>query len=276
MKDILDTFQKSIYGPVFYQAVAKEPLKNGLRYYVWATFVLSLMATAIFVIFTIPQGIQFIKKEAPELVKRYYPAQLEVQIEKGSASINSPEPYFIPGERDTLDTLSARESLDNILVIDTRSDFDKNTFKEYKTFALLTNHSFVTRGERGQITIQDLREFPSMTITMGSLLAFVEKMQEYFPLATLLATLAIFLLLFLGYVVYLVPLLLFALIPLFFGWMKGVSLSYRDAYAMSIYAVVPGLALKTLFNVSGFFLVPAYLSLLVFMLIVVINMKDMK
>lgn len=276
MKDILDTFQTSIYNPTFYKKVASEPLAQGFQYYLKAILALAVFATLVFAIFILPQAIQFMKNGAPALIQRYYPSQLEVRVEKGTASINSPEPYFIPGERNTLDALSDGESLDNMLVIDTRSDFDKKIFEEYKTFAFLTNHSFVTRGERGQITIQDLREVPSMTITMENLLSFAEKTQKYLPLAILLATLAIFLLLLLGYVVYLVPLLLFALIPFFLGWMKGVSLSYRDAYAMSLYAVVPGLVLKTLFNLSGFFWVPAYLSLLVFMLIVVINMKDMK
>jgi len=53
-----------------------------------------------------------------------------------------------------------------------------------------------------------------------------------------------------------------------------MPLSYGGAYRISLYAIVPALALKTLINILGVFFIPAYFTLLVFMLIVAINMKE--
>ena len=43
---------------------------------------------------------------------------------------------------------------------------------------------------------------------------------------------------------------------------------------MSLYAIIPALALKTLINIFGVFSMPAYFTLLVFMLVVAINMQE--
>lgn len=114
------------------------------------------------------------------------------------------------------------------------------------------------------------------TIDQTMLLGWVEKIRSalvYIVPAGIFVTIII---LFLGYVVYLIPLFLFALIPFFLSKIRKMPLTYRGAYKMSIYAVVPGLVLKTLLNISGFFFVPVYLSLLVFMLVIFINMRKVE
>lgn len=276
MKDIISIFKKSIYDPVFYRAVTKEPFNKGFKHYLKAILALSFFAAIAFMVLMVPQGARFIREDAKMLVERYYPARLEVVIEKGEASINSPEPYFIPGSRETLDTLYQDGALENILVIDTRNDFEKMVFDEYKTFALLTKHDFVTREEGGRVVMQNLRSIPPMTISMESLIGFVERIRGMFYPIVALGFVATFLILGIGYFLYLVPLVLFALIPFLFAWMKEIPLTYGEAYRMSMYAVVPGLVLKTFFNVGGYFFVPAYLSFLVFMLVIFINMQGLE
>lgn len=276
MKTLFATFQRSLYDPAFYREVSKAPFKEGLQYYIKATVALSLFATLAFAILLVPQGVQFVKEDAKVLVEKYYPAHLEVTIEKGEASINSPEPYFIPGSRETLDALPQDGALENILVIDTRSDFEKAVFDEYKTFALLTKHDFVTREEGGRVVMQDLSGVPSMTVSMASLLGFVDRVHGSLYAIIFLGILAMFIILGVGYLFYLIPLVLFALIPFLLAWMKGVALTYSEAYRMSVYAVMPGLVIKTFFNIGGYFFVPAYLSLLVFTLVIFVNTRGME
>jgi hypothetical protein len=43
---------------------------------------------------------------------------------------------------------------------------------------------------------------------------------------------------------------------------------------MSLYAIVPALALKTLLNIVGVFFIPAYFTFLVFLLIISLNMRE--
>ena len=163
-----------------------------------------------------------------------------------------------------------------MIVIDTARNFEKSVFQEHKTYALLTKTEIVTQSDNGQITIQDLRGAPTTTINQEVLLGWVEKIRNSIGLIVSLGLIATFIVLVLGYLVYLVPLLLFAFVPFFIAWLKKTSLSYEVAYKMSLYAIVPALALKTLFNLMGVFFLPPYFTLLVFMLIIAINMREVE
>lgn len=273
MKILFETFKKSIYNPEFYRTVSEAPLDGALRYYFRITFVLAVFSTVIFGIFLIPHGVYFVNKVAPSLVSEYYPKELIIKIKKGEVSTNVPEPYFIGG-KDRPDSMLKDNDLENMLVIDTTKDFNKKTFEEYKTFALLTKNEIVTQDTNGRITIQSLQGAPSMTVNQAMLFDWAEKMRTLLVYIVPLGVLITFFIIFLGYVAYLIPLFLFALIPFFLSRIKKTPLGYGGAYRMSMYAVLPGLVLKTLLNASGFFFVPAYLSLLVFMLVISLNMRE--
>jgi len=276
MKNTFEIFKKSLSSISLYREAREAPLRNGIRYYVKAILVLSLFATLAFGVFSVPQGVRFMREEAVLIIQEKYPAGLEVTIKNGEASTNSVAPSFIQGEKKTLSALFQDDAIENILVIDTGREYDKEVFDDYHTFALLAKHNIVIRGTEERVTVQSLRRIPEMTITGTSLVTFVEKLNNSLALFIILSLFIVFVLLFVGYLVYLVPLALFALIPFFLAWMKNIPLTYRGAYKMSVYAVVPGLVLKTLFNVGGIFFVPAYFSLLIFMLVIFLVMKKLK
>ena len=272
---IFETFKKSIYNPVFYQNAATVPFSDVVWYYIKFSLILSAFLTVALGALLVPQGITFVKKYAPDMVKNYFPAELAVHIEKGEASVNVSEPYVVPG-KDGTKAMLREQGLLNIFVIDTKQEFNKKEFEEYKTFALLTKTEIVTQSNLGQITIQDLDVFPTMTINQELLLSWVEKIRGslgYIVIAGLAIT---FVVLMLGYLSYLIILFLFALIPLFVAYLKKIPLSYSGAYKMSMYAIMPALALKTILNILGVFFIPAYFTLLVFMLIIALNMREVE
>ncbi len=273
MKNLFETFKKSLYGPEFYHGVAGAPFKDALRYYIKLTLVLSVFMTIAFAVFLVPQGVRFVKEEAPALVKKYYPEGLVVTVTKGEASSNVTEPYIIPAEGVAKEVLS-ESTLDNFFVIDTKNEFNKKTFENYKTFALLTKGEIVTQGDKGQISIQNLSGMPNFVVSEEVLLAWVEKVRASLSVFVPAGIALTFIVIMAGFVLYLVPLLLFALIPFFLAGVKKIPLTYGGAYKVSMYAVMPGLLLKTILNASGFFFVPVYLSLLVFMLIIFINVRE--
>ncbi|HAT68760.1 MAG: hypothetical protein A2481_00985 [Candidatus Yonathbacteria bacterium RIFOXYC2_FULL_47_9] len=273
MKTLFETFKKSIYNPEFYRTAADVPLGDTIRYYMKVVFGLALVATTIFAFILVPQGVRFMRDTAPSLVREQYPVELTIRIEKGIVSTNVTEPYIIAGKNSTREVLK-ESGVENLLVIDTTEDFNTKTFDEYKTLALFTKSQIVTRNNSGRATIQDLRGVTDATIDQAMLLRWVEKIRSALVYVVPVGIFVTIIILFLGYVVYLVPLFLFALIPFFLSKIRKIPLTYRGAYKMSIYAVVPGLALKTLLNIIGFFFVPVYLSLLVFMLIIFINMRE--
>ncbi|MDO8604153.1 MAG: DUF1189 family protein [bacterium] len=276
MKTIFETFKKSIYNPAFYQSVAGEPLSLGLRYYAKVALLLSIVMTIALSVLLIPAGVLFVKKYAPEMVRNYFPAELSVHIEKGIATANVPMPYFVSLHSITGATATATstDAMQNMLVIDTTKDFDKKKFEEYKTYALLSNTDIATKNDNGQITIQSLRMVPTMTVNQEALLGWVEKIQNYTGRIVLVGVVGTFIVVALGFVMYLIPLLLFALIPLLVAYIKKTPLSYASAYKMSVYAIVPALVLKTLLNVVGIFFIPPYFTFLVFLLIISLNMRE--
>lgn len=273
MKTIFETFKQSIYNPVFYQNATTAPLSGVVRYFIKFSFYLSLIMTVALGVLLTPQGVTFIRSYAPEMVKSYFPKELTIHIEKGEASVNVSEPYIIAGH-DGAQTILKEQGLENMLVIDTKQEFSKKKFEEYKTLALLTKTEIVTRSDKGQITLQDLRVFPTATVNQEWLLSWVEKANSNIGYIIFFGLLITFIAMMLGYLKYFIVLLLFAFIPIFIAYLKKISLSYEGAYKMSLYAIIPALVLKTLVNIFGIFSIPAYFTLLVFMLVIAINMRE--
>lgn len=272
MKAIIETFKKSIYSPEFYRGVAIAPFSVALRYYIKFSLVLTMVMTVVLGALLIPQGVVFIKERAPDLVRAYYDKNLTVHVEKGIASTNVTMPYFVPIRR----VPGVVTEMQNMLVIDTTKDFDKKRFEEYQTYALLTSTDIVTRNDNGQITIQSLRVMPTTTISQEVLLSWVSNIENYIGYIVILGVIITFFAIFIGFLMYLIPLLLFALAPKVVAYLKKSTLSYTSAYKMSLYAIIPALALKTLLNILGVFFLPEYFTLLVFMLVIAVNMREIE
>ena len=275
MKTILETFKNSFYNPAFYRNIAEVSWKGAFRTYFKFTFFLSIVFAIVSGILLVPQGVSFVRESAPTLVKKYFPAELVVTVKGGEASVNVPVPYIIPMNPGA-DSAFKDTTLKNVIVIDTEHDFNQKMFDEYQTFALLTKHELVTQSTSGQLAIQQLRVTPSMTISQDSLLGWVEKIRSSLVYVVPLGLIATVFITFLGFTLYLIPLFLFALIPFFLAWIKKNPLSYGNAYKMSLYAILPGLVLKDILNAAGFFVVPASLNLLMFLLVIALNMRDIE
>ncbi|MBI5401191.1 MAG: DUF1189 family protein [Candidatus Yonathbacteria bacterium] len=272
MKTIFETFKKSIYCPSFYRAVADAPFYDAIRFYAKFVGILALIMTAGLGVLLVPQGVAFVRDRAPELVKKYYPVELVVNIEKGQATANVSMPYMVPVADNTV--LPKDSTFKNMLVIDTTSEFDKKKFEEYRTYALLTKTDLVTTSNQGHITIESLQKVPRVTIDQGLLFSWVEKIRGSLPVVTIIGLALTFMIVFFGYLMYLVPLFIFALVPFCIARLKRVTLSYSGAYKMSLYAIAPALALKTIINIFEVFFIPSYFTLLVFMLIIALNMRE--
>lgn len=276
MKNTFEIFKKSLSRASLYREASEEPFRKGLTYYLKVIFLLSLVATVGFAVLAVPQGIRFMKEEAVPLIQEKYPSDLKITIKNGEASTNNATTTVIRGEKKTLGTLFKDDVIENILVIDTGSEYTREAFDRYHTFALLAKHDIVMRRTEGDVVVQSLRSFPEMTVASTTLIGFVERVNDSIAFLAVLSLVIVFALLVAGYLMYLIPLALFALIPFFLAWIKNIPLTYRGAYKMSVYAVVPGLVLKTVFNLGGVLAVPAYFPLLIFMLVIFLVMKRLE
>lgn len=276
MKAFIETLKKSFYNPEFYRTISQVSWRDAFRTYFKFTAVLSVLFAVISGVLLVPQGVSFVRNNAPELAKKYFPAELVVTIKGGEASVNVPEPYIIPMNQDAGEQAYQKGVFKNFVVIDTQHEFSQKMFDEYQTFALLTKDEFVTQSTTGQLAIQKLRVVPGISISQESLLAWIETVRSSLIFAVPIGLVITALITLFGFTLYLIPLFLFALIPFFLAWIKKIPLSYGDAYKMSLYAILPGLVLKDILNASGFLFVPASLNLLMFLLVIALNMRDVE
>lgn len=272
MKNIFKILKDSTYNPLFYSTITSTPSKQVFRDYFKVTTLLSVFMTLAFGVLLVPQGISFLKESAPLLVKQYYPPELVIRLDKGEASTDVPMPYFVSIK----DATPAKNRLiENMLVVDTVGPFDKKKFNEYKTYVLLTKTDIVTEDDMGNITMKSLSTLPSGVVSQDALLSWVDKILGASIYIVPIALILVFILFSLGYAIYLIPLLFFALITFLISWVKkSPTLTYRNAYKISMYAIIPGLVLKSILNLFGFLFVPPYLTLFVFLLIISLNMRE--
>lgn len=269
---MFETFKKSIFSPEFYRAVGETPLAGGLRYYVKCSLFLSLVSVGMFSVALIPYGVHFVRDRAPLLIKEYYPAELVMRVTNGVISVNVPEPYIIPTKEITRHAFKDWR-FKNLVVIDTQSDFSKKTFDAYETFALITKREVVTSNINGRVTIQEIPVMANTLIDRDILLAWVGKVGSIIMYLIPLGVALLFLVFLLGYILYLVPLLIFALVPLVVARVKNIPLSYGGAYRMSLYAVVPAVTLTAFLNIWGVSSVSVHLIFLLFSLIILVNLR---
>ena len=89
------TIGQSIYGPDFYRSLFAQPLSFSLKYFFSLVLVLAVVHTATLSYTFIPLLNSFLKNLDSKILA-YYPDSLEITIEKGEASSNAEEPYFLP------------------------------------------------------------------------------------------------------------------------------------------------------------------------------------
>ncbi len=266
MKNLLDVLRDSFYNPRFYRDIAQVPMKEAFRFYAKLSLLLSIATTAVMTLIYVPQGVSFIRDYAPQFIETHIDADLVLTLEDGNVSVNVPEPHIISAQG----MYGMGES--NLLVIDTTKPFSLDDFRAYNTLVLVTETEIVTRGNYGEIAIQSTQTLKDTTVSRATLEESLATAERYLPLFVVGFVLVALLIVLASFAIFLVPLLLFATFPYFLGWIHKTPLSYKAAYTMSLYAIAPGLVLKSLLNSLGFFFFPTYLNLLLFLIIVAINM----
>lgn len=263
------TIKSSVYDPEFYSRIVSGENTHPFKYFFKLCLTISIIYTIIFSVFAV-SGISTFLKEAGESILANYPKELEIKIENGVASTNVDEPYIIkiPEGVEEKDKVG----FENILVIDTKSEFNLETFEGYKTLGLLTKDSLVTKDGRNQIKISPLREVPDYTINYASVERWLGKAKPFMKALPFIVPFMVFLGIFIAKSFLLVYLLLAALIVYVIGRVKKLDLSYKKSYHLSLHLVT----LQVIFG-GGLFLLGVtgvdFLPTLIFTLMAWFNLK---
>ncbi len=246
--NFFETIKSSIYSPSFYRSVADGSEVRPFRYY----FKLSLLLAVVFSVILSFKAVPEIKKfldETRASIEQNYPKDLEVKIEKGIATTNAKEPFFVKFPETTVKVNTDMPDVENILVIDTKNSFSLEQFQNYKTVALLTKDSVVSIDRNDKVTITLLKSIPDFTLNYENLTKWLMKTDQVKKIATYSLPVLIFLGVFLAYVFKLVYLFFGALLVYVVAKIKNINLSYKKSYHIALYAVT----LPTLLSVLAFF-----------------------
>jgi hypothetical protein len=256
--ELFQTIKKSFGNSMFYRGVIQGSTKKGFVYYVKFSLlliVLSLISTAVF---KAPEATRFATKVAEEL-KNSFPAGLVINFKNGEVSVNQPEPITIPltsGVQKSL-TEVERESIQSLVVIDTKHPIIPDLFMSHKTLLLISKDFIAHYDNRGGIALKATKSFPDFVINEENLSYFLSYV-SFLPWV-LIALFGIGT--FFGLLFNLVVCVFIAFIFFLSTKLYGQKLSYSESYRVCLYAMTAPTLLEVVVF-GGFTPIPFLFSLL--------------
>jgi|SRR3989344_6030007 len=244
-KNFFQNIKNSVYSPSFYKQIPDSGFGKAFKYYFLLAFVLTLLTLipllrGLFI--QTPATVQDMLTQAVN----YYPQELEVTVKEGSASTNAAEPYFIPAPEEEV----SANSLNNLLVIDTKTPYSSEQFEQYKTAAWLTRDTLFIMGGADRVDIRALKlaqvedfkvDKPVIESLSDKISPFIKFVGPFLFLLTLLGV-------YLYYTFSLIYILILALVIMLLGKVFKWNLSYGSSFKTAIFAVTLAFFIELIIN----------------------------
>jgi len=264
IKNFINQIKDGIYNPSFYSGLMVDgKVRHGFfhlfKMYIIVSFLWGIVLVAVF----LPL---FVSVVTPEAVKSAYPQELVVTVENGELSINQEEPYII------LDK-NKEGVVSNLFVIDTNEEVTLEAIDSYDAFAFFTKTNVIVKEENDR-KIYSLDALPDVVFDEDKAVDWVGKIRSYtyilfVPLAALLIVIGSF-----AAALYYSFLAIFAaFFVMFVAKIRKVSVAYRKAYVVALYAFTPVIVIDLLTDVVGVNADPFWFSTIIFVVAIVVNIK---
>lgn len=251
------TALNTLYKPEFYEGLKEKTLKNTIGYFAKLTFFFALFGALLAAVFVSPIVSKIIADLEDEITT-YYPADLEIKIEKGVATSNAKtEPLFFPikenwkkiASGNISNTSSGFKTPENIFVLNTRAlnDVTTESFKNMNTYSLLTSRHFISYDTNHNIVFKELSALGDTKISkdtfakLFALARFIPLILPVFYFTTIYIS-VFSLLLFMIFVSF-----VFLLTQ---GLLKN-PISFKDSYKTCVFASSVPIFLTILFFLAG-------------------------
>lgn len=246
LKEVLN----SIHSPRFYSTLPQKSFKQSLGYF--------LLLILILTIIKVISLIQPLFVEVPMYLQKFgqgiidcYPADLELKITNGQASVNTPEPYFL--------TCPGLDPNQKLVVVDTKTPYSLAKFEEYGAPVWITKDSLVYQKNQYETRSYNLNQVQNFKLNKQVLSSYYNLLTPYLkfvgPILLLLSLIGILLI----YNFRLIYLLLLAAVILVLSRLFKKGLSFGQSYKVGLHAITLGLILELLVglttrftNFSGF------------------------
>jgi hypothetical protein len=238
--ELLKNIRSSIYGPAYYASLSGKPFSYSMKYFLLLAVLLTVVLSVVMLFSIVPNVRSFLMTASSKIVD-YYPSELQVTISHGKVSTNVAEPYFLklPAEFTAKVTTPPASSSapENLLVIDTKDPFTVDEFRNDHTLLLLMGDSFayVRDQSKQDIDIQPLGQNFSMVFNKGTVASFVQRMRSYFWIIYAGTIVLVPIGVFIGMMVRLIYLFLFAVLVWAFMRMRKMNGGYKKAYRLGLH-----------------------------------------
>jgi len=229
--NIFIKIKNAIYNPEYYKEVIEKPFSYSLKYLLVFALLFALVFAIVATIKFIPLA-NMLSEKAPQLAN-YFPQELTITIKDGKASTNVVEPYFIktPQEyKEKGDKKLNTPEIDNLIVIDTKNKFDLDTFKSYKTFALLNEENIIYLDKENKISITSLSKVDSFSLNREVISGFVNAAKPFFVILYPAVFVGTYIIGYMSIILKMVYLLFGALLIWLVAKVKGIKLGYKKSY----------------------------------------------
>ncbi len=265
---IFKDIKNSVYNPSFYNEKKNEKAKDSVFYFIKLKLIESLLLTIIFSIIVVPAFLLLTSKTSVEKIVNLFPEDLTINIKDGQASTNVTEPYLISNEKSS-------GVHKNMLVIDTKTPFSIELFKNSDTNILLTKDYFVGEKNGGQITIESLKKIPDVELNRIKITGWVYTAIPYLKFVIPLVLVIYF---FAILTANTIGSLIVILIGSFIVWCvmkikKSKFISFKQMYKLGLHCITTGVILNILLSMIGLGM-PWYLSLAVYLTTFFFNVKE--
>lgn len=269
----------SVYDPDYYEKnVLKEKFSSSLSYFISLAMIISVITSGVFSFRLLPFVKNGINNFVPGLVE-YFPKDLEITIKDGQLSTNQEDATIIPLSGATSTASTTEEFPGNFLVVDTKSPFNEERFKEANTLFYITADTVYVAGESGKIgDSESLKEVPNATINREQINDWINEARPLLSWLAFIIVVGFFIAGLWASLLVMVSLLVVTLFIMLMGRLQGRKLSYKTSYRVGLHAVTLSMMLIPVAGLSpaiilGVIPVPALFVLLT-LLVVWLNLKQ--
>jgi hypothetical protein len=251
-------------SPETYARVGEGRLSDGLKYVV----IRALIALVVPIVLAAPRYVQLARSDFLGAIDRLYPDSLIVTIHNGVATINQPQPYAI-ATPDQLPSPATGPRPHNLVTFDTTHPLTDAEVRKYDSYMVVGDTTVYARNdsEIRDYSLTSVRDFtmsrPIFDNLIGDLYPIVHV--GIFILPFMLVLVAVF---FMS-IYFLVGALIGGLMVQAIAGIRGMTLTFANAYLMALFAGIP-MALYGMIA-SALSLDNFWVSALVFVMIIWVN-----
>ena len=235
LKTFFYIFKKSITSPEYYKELLETKFSYSIKYFVVLSIFASLITSAFVSVKMVPSlknGIRDFAKQT----KDSFPDDLVISFKGSQWTINRPQPFKVAMPKGS-DIKFNDQPVENAIVFDKAGTIDD--LEKLNTYALFNETNLLYRGERNDITVQPLKNFPDTEINKQYVNTIVDKIYTYLKMLPYLLPIVVFASVFLfnycgGKVIY----ILFAgLLVYIFTLVRRDKISYKNSCRIIIHTI---------------------------------------